>query len=279
MEHNEEENKSEMQAYRCLKCNKNFIVPKDLCVCPHCLEGFIEEINQDEVQDIPQPRDEPMEEDDQFPDINNYPPIPSFGVGLLRGILGGGVPSHRPRQRPSHRLRRHRDSSNSSSESNDLPMHGIRMPEMPEFPMMPQSEPGRGQNYFRVRSIDGQPVQIVFGSGGSSRMMNMGSEGMEPSNFRNFFERLLNNFGLQNRSDQQPASQETIENLKEIEISEDHYDTEGGEPKPPACAICTDEMAEKAIELPCKHLFHKECISKWIEIHHICPVCRKPVEG
>ncbi len=42
------------------------------------------------------------------------------------------------------------------------------------------------------------------------------------------------------------------------------------------CSICLDEM-EKIINierLQCNHMFHRECLSNWMNINHSCPICR-----
>ena len=46
------------------------------------------------------------------------------------------------------------------------------------------------------------------------------------------------------------------------------------------CLICSDELAEDAevIALPaCGHVFHGECIVKWLKMQAWCPVCRTSV--
>lgn len=46
------------------------------------------------------------------------------------------------------------------------------------------------------------------------------------------------------------------------------------------CVICLDsfEDEEKVLELPCKHLYHEDCIRKWlIERKKICPICKRDV--
>ena len=43
------------------------------------------------------------------------------------------------------------------------------------------------------------------------------------------------------------------------------------------CNVCLDvfEQDQEVIRLPkCHHGFHKGCITKWLEINKICPVCR-----
>jgi hypothetical protein len=38
------------------------------------------------------------------------------------------------------------------------------------------------------------------------------------------------------------------------------------------------ESGEMVSELPCHHIFHKDCIYTYLkEYHHICPVCRAEV--
>lgn len=45
------------------------------------------------------------------------------------------------------------------------------------------------------------------------------------------------------------------------------------------CSICQEKYDSDAeiIILPCKHYFHKECITEWLKnYHHKCPLCRMP---
>ncbi|XP_045427866.1 E3 ubiquitin-protein ligase Praja-1 isoform X1 [Pipistrellus kuhlii] len=69
-----------------------------------------------------------------------------------------------------------------------------------------------------------------------------------------------------------PASKESIDNLPEIIISEDHSAI-GQEM---CCPICCSEYVkgEMATELPCHHFFHKPCVSIWLQKSGTCPVCR-----
>ena len=40
------------------------------------------------------------------------------------------------------------------------------------------------------------------------------------------------------------------------------------------CPICLDEYSSPLEILPCQHLFHAQCISRWIEDHSTCPTCK-----
>jgi hypothetical protein len=50
----------------------------------------------------------------------------------------------------------------------------------------------------------------------------------------------------------------------------------GGEDR--SCSVCLDEIAagERVIDLPCKHLFHRDCLRSWLEHKNDCPKCRAP---
>ena len=42
------------------------------------------------------------------------------------------------------------------------------------------------------------------------------------------------------------------------------------------CMICLDEFknGQKSINLPCAHIFHSECIKKWMKREKFCPLCK-----
>ncbi|KAM8962341.1 E3 ubiquitin-protein ligase Praja-2 isoform 2-T2 [Pelodytes ibericus] len=69
-----------------------------------------------------------------------------------------------------------------------------------------------------------------------------------------------------------PATKESIECLPQIVITDDH--TVVGQEQ--CCAICCSEYIKDEIltELPCHHLFHKPCVTLWLQKSGTCPVCR-----
>ncbi|AEE29761.1 unnamed protein product [Arabidopsis thaliana] len=42
------------------------------------------------------------------------------------------------------------------------------------------------------------------------------------------------------------------------------------------CIICLEEFSEgrRVVTLPCGHDFDDECVLKWFETNHSCPLCR-----
>ncbi|KAH3758698.1 E3 ubiquitin-protein ligase RNF115/126 [Pelomyxa schiedti] len=68
-----------------------------------------------------------------------------------------------------------------------------------------------------------------------------------------------------------PASPQAIATmLQSVCVSQDAVDH--GE----QCAVCREELtlSETVSCLPCKHLYHDECIKPWLALHNSCPCCR-----
>ncbi|XP_015072359.2 E3 ubiquitin-protein ligase SDIR1-like [Solanum pennellii] len=65
-----------------------------------------------------------------------------------------------------------------------------------------------------------------------------------------------------------PASESSIELLEPMEADERNSNDE--------CLVCLDELGEETdvLRLPCSHMFHAECITKWLQNSHYCPLCR-----
>lgn len=45
------------------------------------------------------------------------------------------------------------------------------------------------------------------------------------------------------------------------------------------CSICYDEMTnpESCKKLPCGHIFHEQCLARWLERNNSCPYCRQNI--
>ncbi|XP_042389337.1 probable E3 ubiquitin-protein ligase RHC1A [Zingiber officinale] len=67
-----------------------------------------------------------------------------------------------------------------------------------------------------------------------------------------------------------PASQSSIDAMPIIKINQRHLQGDSH------CPVCKEmfEIGSEAREMPCKHLYHSECIIPWLEQHNSCPVCR-----
>lgn len=67
-----------------------------------------------------------------------------------------------------------------------------------------------------------------------------------------------------------PATEQIIECLPQITMQDDPSGQEQ------CCAICCCEYVkdEIATQLPCHHMFHKICVTLWLQKSGTCPVCR-----
>ena len=76
-----------------------------------------------------------------------------------------------------------------------------------------------------------------------------------------------------------PASKTAIEKLKHFKMEKKYCKKSDSDPNKlefPECSICLMEVTEgqDTILLPCGHMFHDKCVTKWLEIHNTCPLCR-----
>lgn len=98
------------------------------------------------------------------------------------------------------------------------------------------------------------------------------------SNFQDPLTRIVFIESMQNQpSGNPPASKNAIKNLKTFKMSEEYCKKdEKGNFEFPSCSVCLTEVNkdEETILVPCGHMFHAQCIIKWLEMHNTCPVCR-----
>ncbi|XP_020244202.1 E3 ubiquitin-protein ligase RDUF2-like [Asparagus officinalis] len=70
--------------------------------------------------------------------------------------------------------------------------------------------------------------------------------------------------------DHPPASKTAIESMPTIQIADCHVGEDS------YCAVCKEkfELGNDAREMPCKHIYHQDCILPWLTLRNSCPVCR-----
>lgn len=70
-----------------------------------------------------------------------------------------------------------------------------------------------------------------------------------------------------------PASKKEVAKLPVLHVTEFLLAQlgEGAE-----CAVCKELMVigDNIQEMPCKHLFHPDCLKPWLDEHNSCPICR-----
>ncbi|PRQ54237.1 putative transcription factor C2H2 family [Rosa chinensis] len=79
-----------------------------------------------------------------------------------------------------------------------------------------------------------------------------------------------------------PAAELSIQGLQQVTLDSSKF--REFEATKSSCAIGLEDFAEQGIDqlvvvtsLPCSHYYHGDCIVKWLEICHLCPICRYPM--
>ena len=91
--------------------------------------------------------------------------------------------------------------------------------------------------------------------------------------FENIFEQFLQRMG----SREHPTDEEILNELPETQIE----DVTKLDQEKKNCIICLEDFknGDKAIILPCIHLFHTECIKNWLKTQDTCPICKFKLTG
>lgn len=68
-----------------------------------------------------------------------------------------------------------------------------------------------------------------------------------------------------------PASKAAVEAMPTLTISKQSLEADDI-----YCAVCKEvfDIGGEAREMPCKHIYHSNCILPWLALHNSCPMCR-----
>ncbi|KAK6146586.1 hypothetical protein DH2020_020455 [Rehmannia glutinosa] len=127
-------------------------------------------------------------------------------------------------------------------------------------------------NLLANRRASGVDYQFVIedhpSASGFSLPANIGDYFVGPG-FEQLIQQLAENDP--NRYGTPPASKSAVEALPSINVDEALLKSELAQ-----CAVCKDdfELGTVVKQMPCKHVYHQDCILPWLELHNSCPVCR-----
>ncbi|KAL5543114.1 hypothetical protein UlMin_010824 [Ulmus minor] len=123
------------------------------------------------------------------------------------------------------------------------------------------------QNHIQQLVADGATFEVVVRAA-NDLPNNIGDYFVGPG-LEDFIQMLAENDP--NRYGPPAAAKSAIENLPTITVGEEQLNSEMNQ-----CAVCQDEFERggEVKQLPCNHIYHKDCILPWLERHNSCPVCR-----
>ncbi|XP_057523020.1 probable E3 ubiquitin-protein ligase RHC2A [Amaranthus tricolor] len=259
-------------SYWCYSCNRFVRVSTNSISlssnssisCPDCHGGFVEEFDspspslsgQPPPLQLPQLFSSPLSDSRR----RQFPATAMFMVGNPNSTSNSNSNpnSNSNSLSSSPRLRRSRRNGGDRSPFN--PVIVLRAPPEPE-----NSGGGGGA---------GGSYELYYDDGGGTGLRPLPasvSEFLLGSGFDRLLDQLaqieINGIG---RNEQPPASKAAIESMPTIEIVDDHIECEV------YCAVCKEafELGSEAREMPCKHIYHHDCILPWLSLRNSCPVCR-----
>ncbi|CAM9004014.1 unnamed protein product [Rhodiola kirilowii] len=136
--------------------------------------------------------------------------------------------------------------------------------------MIGNSDPRRNGSSFNpvivLRNHPGHGFELHYDDGGGR---GSGLRPLPPSMSEfllgSGFDRLLAQVGLSHPA----ASKAAIESMATVEINSETHQSH-------YCAVCKEEfeVGGEAREMPCRHVYHSDCILPWLALRNSCPVCR-----
>eukprot|EP00897_Mesotaenium_endlicherianum_P010008 jgi/Mesen1/9035/ME000566S08454 len=290
--------------YWCHQCNRTVRpTPGEDITCSICHGGFLEEVEEPRG---PAPEPE-VGGPGAFARVNilgpgfGGPPVPLSGGGEVgvgsHGIFAGlqrqraeGDPLNRAEGVGPLRGRRGRGINITGNNGVNQFLEAI-LHEM-QNAQAPQAEPSgaHGDEGGNVRRTGGVPdiaqllrdqLQQVFG--GHVQLMVDNGTGAGPRRVPGTFGDYLIGPGLEqliqqlsendpNRYGTPPASKAAVQAMPTIVVGPEQVagDAGGADDDGAQCAVCKDtfEAGCHARQMPCKHLYHPECILPWLEEHN-----------
>lgn len=247
--------------------------------CPHCLEGFIEELPAADRNTNP-PSPPPVQSDSDSNPIDLLNPhairlaSEIFSSSILSPLLmttgGAGDPRGMDTEGP---VPLNDDAGDSgavgASGGNTGGPYSMRVL-------------GRNRNRRRgvqnINNLDNILREILIsvadganGGAGGTPMFFMGNPGdyaWGREGLDTIVTQLLNQM---DNTGPPPLEKEKIAEIPKVTISSEQVEMKL------QCSVCWEDFQidEVVRKLSCAHVYHENCIIPWLELHGTCPICRK----
>ncbi|CAG9818385.1 unnamed protein product [Phaedon cochleariae] len=232
------------QKFYCHVCNIQFQNASTNFTCPHCSDGFIEELQEtadgnEEMVDVGEWEDADMD--------NLMLPLHLMEERRSRTRSEGNRPGRRYANRA--RIVRPRTLTRlaSSNLRQQVPFENILQDFIVNL--------GVGVNWGAAGNM-----QLFLGNPGDYAW---GREGLDA-----IVTQLLNQM---DSTGPPPLSKDVIDSLPVVEVTPDQVSAKL------QCSVCWEDfqLRETVRQLPCTHVYHEPCIRPWLELHGTCPICRQ----
>ncbi|XP_018564243.1 E3 ubiquitin-protein ligase RNF126-B isoform X3 [Anoplophora glabripennis] len=237
------------QKFYCHMCNVQFQNASANFTCPHCSDGFIEEL-----QDPPANNEEMVDVNDWVDDdvMDDLITLPLHLVDERR--------TGRPRSDGNRTGRRYAVNSRarivrprtltrlaSSNLRQQVPFENLLQDFIVNL--------GVGVNWGTSGNM-----QLFLGNPGDYAW---GREGLDA-----IVTQLLNQM---DSTGPPPVSKDVIDALPIVEVTPEQVTAKL------QCSVCWEDFLSKenVRQLPCLHIYHEPCIRPWLELHGTCPICRQ----
>ncbi|CAN0854292.1 E3 ubiquitin-protein ligase RDUF1 [Linum grandiflorum] len=238
-------------SYWCYSCTRfvNLHDGHDALSCPHCAGGFVEQIQSANAE------------------TNAAPDSPIINlVTENRAVPRGSDRNPSSDRLPGLRFRRTRRNAGAGERFSFNPLVVLRGTATAAAVEDGEEDGGNNNN------AAGYEFYYDDGTGSGLRPVPASmSEFLMGSGFERLLDQLtqieINGFG---RPGNPPASKAVAESLPILEVDQTVVLAESH------CAVCKEafELGSEAREMPCKHIYHSDCILPWLAIRNSCPVCR-----
>ncbi|KAJ1295086.1 hypothetical protein BS78_01G196800 [Paspalum vaginatum] len=276
--------------YFCYQCNRTVLISVSAAAagelsCPDCHGDFLEEVT------VPAPTFIPLTF--PFPFASTTNPAASTAPAPAPAAGSGGSPSLSSSSS---------SAATSPSQPNDITsilQTFLGLGDQPPIRVggggsgsraaagtaTPENEPEPFdpvhffQTYIHGLVEGGANIQVLLDDASVSLGPGLGAGRVGGASFGDYFvgpglEQLIEQLAENdpNRYGTPPAAKSALSSLPDVVVTDAMVAAaEGAE-----CAVCKEDFSpgEVAKQMPCKHIYHTDCIVPWLELHNSCPICR-----